>query len=371
MASHCRDQCPSCGGEKDKRNKQCRKCYRTKGPDLATAPTQTIIEDREHRRDSRLVRHYRDKYEEALKTIDQREQELYALNELRERVETFVIEPKHGSGTSEGTPVVLASDWHVEEVVGAEVGDLNRHNIEIAESRATQFFQATLRLIRLLNQDIKIETVIIGLLGDFITNELHDAESAEKNGLQPTHAIVAAQNFLISGIEFLLNHSPYSYTFVCRVGNHGRTTKRNRFAAELGHSLEYLMYLHLAAYFRGESRVNFLVPESYHAYVDVYGKVIRFHHGHAIRYAGGIGGLFVPAYKAVSQWNKAKQADLDVFGHFHQSKDGGNFICNGSQIGYNGFAVSIKADFEPPKQTLFLMDKKRGRTCTWPILYKD
>ena len=36
----------------------------------------------------------------------------------------------------------------------------------------------------------------------------------------------------------------------------------------------------------------------------------------------------------------------------------------------NAFALSIKADFEPPKQALFLMDKRRGRTCTWPILFQ-
>jgi hypothetical protein len=67
-------------------------------------------------------------------------------------------------------------------------------------------------------------------------------------------------------------------------------------------------------------------------------------------------------------WDRAKRANLNVFGHFHQLVDGGSFICNGSLIGYNSFALSIKSAFEPPKQALFLMDKKRGRTCTWPIL---
>jgi hypothetical protein len=38
-------------------------------------------------------------------------------------------------------------------------------------------------------------------------------------------------------------------------------------------------------------------------------------------------------------------------------------------IGYNSFALSIKADYEKPRQALFLMDKKRGRTCLWPIVF--
>jgi hypothetical protein len=179
------------------------------------------------------------------------------------------------------------------------------------------------------------------------------------------HALLFAQNLIVSGIEFHPRAQRYKLVIPCHSGNHARTTK-TRFGAENGHSLEYLMYVHLAAHFRNEPRVEFRVADGYHSFLDIYGKKIRFHHGHAINYQGGIGGIFIPAFKAISQWDKANSADLDVFGHFHQCKDGGKFICNGSLIGYNAYALSIKADYEPPKQTLFLIDKKRGRTCTWP-----
>jgi hypothetical protein len=174
---------------------------------------------------------------------------------------------------------------------------------------------------------------------------------------------------IASGIQFILDNSTYSLVIPCHSGNHARTTAKTRFAAENGHSLEYLMYCHLAAYFRHEPRVTFIIPEGYHSYVRVYDQVIRFHHGHALRYAGGVGGIYIPVNKAIAQWQKAIPATLDVFGHFHQLRDGGNFLCNGSLIGYNAFALSIKADYEPPKQLLFMIDSKRGRTCTWPILF--
>jgi hypothetical protein len=214
----------------------------------------------------------------------------------------------------------------------------------------------------------KIETLILALLGDFITNQIHDAENAETNALQPTHALVTAQNYIVSGIEFLLNHTKLKLLIPCHSGNHGRTTKTTRFTSENGHSFEYLMYLHLQTYFKGNDRVQFIIPPGMHSYVDVYGSTIRFHHGHAIKYGGGVGGIYIPVNKAIAQWNKGRHADLDVFGHFHQLRDGGNFLCNGSLIGYNGYAMSIKADYEKPRQTLFLMDKRRGRTCCWPIL---
>lgn len=307
------------------------------------------------------------KYVEALKTIESQEKALGVTEALTGGISTYRISPKADlKGQNEATAVLVASDWHIEERVGKEVGGLNRYNLDIAQARATAFFQNGVRLVHILEKDIPIPTIILALLGDFISNDIHD-EFPEINELQPIHAIVRAQNMVASGIEFLLKESEANLVIPCHSGNHARTTKTTRFTTEAGHSLEYLMYSHLAAYFWKEPRVQFLIADGIHSYVDVYSTTIRFHHGHAIKYNGGVGGIYIPTLKAIAQWNKARHADLDVFGHFHQQRDGGNFLCNGSLIGHNAFGISIKADFEPPKQTLFLVDKKRGKTGVWPV----
>jgi len=54
--------------------------------------------------------------------------------------------------------------------------------------------------------------------------------------------------------------------------------------------------------------------------------------------------------------------------HFHQLKDGGNWTCNGSLVGYNDFALFIKADFEQPRQTFFLIDRDVGKTAVIPVI---
>ncbi len=332
--------------------------------------TSAIDADRQKLRQRSEDRSFKKRYEASLEELARQDQLHAAWSELEQAPATFAIEPQKSSHTSEATAVILASDWHVEERVGEEVGDLNRYNLDIAKKRATRFFQSSLRLLKLLQQDVTISTVVLALLGDFISNDIHD-EFPEVNAVTPTHALATAQSFLISGIEFLLANSSVNLVIPCHSGNHARTTKTTRFTTENGHSLEYLMYLHLAAYFRDNPRVTFLIAQGMHSYVDVYNQTIRFHHGHAIKYGGGVGGIYIPVNKAIAQWNKARHADLDCFGHFHQSKDGGNFVCNGSLIGYNAFALAIKADYEKPKQTLFLLDKKRGRTCHWPILVQD
>ena len=108
----------------------------------------------------------------------------------------------------------------------------------------------------------------------------------------------------------------------------------------------------------------------YHSYVRFFEGAyeIRFHHGHQVNYQGGVGGITIPVNKAIAQWNKARNVNLDVFGHFHQKFDGGNFVTNGSMIGYNAYAVSIKASYEKPEQQLFLVNREYGeKTAVMPI----
>lgn len=327
-----------------------------------------IAADRELSRLRADLSEVRGKYKVVQNRCDTLEEKLAVRDELQLGMDTFEIAPRKGSGDSESTVILTASDWHVEERVNpAVINGFNEFNLEIAKQRAAKFFQSGLRLTNLLAKDTHIEEVVLALLGDFISNDIHE-EIAESCLLPPMHALVYAQTLIASGIEFMLEHSDYRLTIPCHSGNHARTTDECRFSNENGHSLEYLMYLNLADHFRNESdRVKFIIPDGYHSYMKIYDKNIRFHHGHAINYQGGIGGIFIPAFKAIAQWDKIRQVDLDVFGHFHQCKDGGKFLSNGSLIGYNAYALKIKADFEEPKQQLFMIDKKRGRTCTWPI----
>jgi hypothetical protein len=91
-----------------------------------------------------------------------------------------------------------------------------------------------------------------------------------------------------------------------------------------------------------------------------------------MNYGGGVGGITIPVNKSIAQWNKAHRVDLDVFGHFHTRFDGGNFIANGSLIGYNPFSIAIKASFERPSQTFFLVNREYGeKTLVAPIFVEE
>lgn len=372
--------CPGCSTNHiDPRAKQCLECRRRGGYQNVGSATQTsaststpaaqVARDRELERARQDARSYRERYTEALQTIERYEGELRVASQLKDGLETYTIEPSTPRDRGEATVVVVASDWHIEERVGAEMGGLNTFNEEIATERISRFFRKAHSLTELCAARVEIPTMVLALLGDFVSNaELHGGEHAESMEEAPMHAIVRAQNHLVSGIEYLLAQAPNRKLVIpCHSGNHARTTQRTRFNAENGHSLEFLMYQHLAAYFRTDPRVQFVIPEGPHSYMDIYGQTVRFQHGHMVKYNGGVGGLTIPLLKATAQWNKARSADLDVLGHFHQYLDLGSAVVNGSLIGYNSFALSIKASYERPTQALFLMDKKRGRTGRWPI----
>ena len=280
---------------------------------------------------------------------------------------SFTISPRK-SESSEVTAVAVLSDWHFAETVHANnVNGLNEFNPDVARRRAEICFANIVRLTEIFGKDSKLDTLVLALLGDFINGELRE-EAMQNNAELTMDELLQVYEVLLSGIQHILKNTNLKLVIPCHSGNHGRITHKVHIATEAGNSLEYVMYHMLARQFVGNKRVQFIIPTSYHSFLDIAGYTIRFHHGHALKYGGGIGGIFIPAFKAISQWDKARQANLDVFGHFHQSKDGGKFVCNGSLIGWNEYANFIKADFERPKQTFFLVDHKRKeKTVTTPI----
>ena len=286
--------------------------------------------------------------------------------------EVIDILPRAASQESESAMVIAWSDWHIEEsVIPSQVSDKNEYTLAIAENRFLNLLSGSLSWYRIQSRESAIKTIVLALLGDFITGSIHE-DLAEGNQLAPAEAIHKAYSMIVSGIKHMLANTPADVQFVvpCHSGNHGRMTKDQRIATESGNSLEYFMYLMLQDYFASEKRIKFIVQAGYHSYVRFFEGAyeVRFHHGHQMNYGGGVGGITVPVNKAIAQWNKAHAVNLDVFGHFHTRFDGGNFICNGALIGYNAYAVSIKASYEPPSQTCFLINREyESKTAVMPI----
>jgi len=323
-------------------------------------PGEQVQEDlRSHKEHSKRVVTDR-KYKLLLRDFQRLSKTHEALVDIQSAKPKVLDIKKYAGTVSESTAVVVASDWHIEERVrGSETNNLNTFDLAVAKKRVDDFFKVVLRLTEIEQQNTPIKTMVLALLGDFITGHIHE-EMLETTSLAPVEAAVEALGFLQGGIDFLLKNSDLNLVVPCKVGNHSRITKKSRNATELGNSLELFIYKALQQRYENSERVSFIIEDSYHTYLKVYNMTLRFHHGHNIRYAGGVGGVTIPVNKAIAQWNKSRWADLDVFGHFHTFFDGGNFILNGSLIGYNAFAISIKASYERPTQAFFVINERLG-----------
>lgn len=301
-----------------------------------------------------------EKYAAAEKEIAEYAKRQEYIDELETGPNPKSVSFRSTKPSGSATAIIAWNDWHVEEYVDpATVNGLNAYDLKIAEDR---FRHVLKNSVKLLNSDrtiSNIRDIVLAVLGDMITGYIHE-ELMEGNLLSPTEALLFAQDMIATGIDFLLKEADVdSITVVTSIGNHGRTTPKRRIATAYKNSFEWLMYQNLARTYRNNPRVKWKIERSYHNFLEVQGKVVRFHHGDALRYQGGIGGITIPVLKAISQWDKAHHADLDVFGHWHQLLPHRKFVACNCMIGYTPYSAEIKADFSPPSQTYIVMDKTR------------
>lgn len=310
------------------------------------------------------------KYRIAQAELLKAQKEIEALTAVLEyKPRRININPRPSSKKNTATPFLVLSDWHVEELVDPRtIGGKNKYTLEIAKERSERLFQNTHKLMTEVSQDMAVTDVAIFLLGDFITGNIHE-ENVENAQLGPIPAVHYAQDLLESGLRFLLEHTKFNFTVFCKVGNHSRITKRVHASTEADNALETAMYVGMARNFRDESRIRFCIEPSYHSITIIQGTSVRYHHGHAVSYGGGIGGLHIPLRKAIKSWNETEYADFDIMGHYHSFKEHTThkYMVNGSLIGYNAYAERVKAVLEPPIQGFGVFHSKYGPTRLTPV----
>ena len=306
------------------------------------------------------------KYSDALTIIEEQQQ---ALSTLIEIGSTPDYEPivAGKSVKREVVPVVVASDWHIEEQVKLAVTNgMNEYNLDIAEASVKQFFANAITLINQTKRDAKVRTVVVSILGDIINGVLRD-EDLQSNQQTSVEAVATARTLIYRGLKQMAEETKTNLRVICCVGNHGRLTDKVYPSNQVRNSLEYLLYKTLERDFRDHPDIDVIVSEASYYIQDIFGVRVRFHHGHTFKFNGGIGGLSVPVLRKISQLNLIEKADLDVCGHFHSMQIFNNCILNGSLVGANGYSIQLGIPYEPPRQTFFLIDSKYGRSLVAPI----
>lgn len=274
---------------------------------------------------------------------------------------------------SPATVVICANDWHAEENVDPDTcNGLNSFNLDICQKRLNYVWERALYLIDFASHVCDPQEVVFWAGGDLINGYIHE-EMVESNFLGPAEAILFVQDRIAEGLKAILADKGIKrLRFIGNRGNHGRSTHRTRHATDYRSSWEYLAYHNVAKWFAKEPKFQLEdIAKGYHTYSTIQDHTVRFHHGDGMKYHGGVGGLTVPVNKSIAQWNKSKHADYDVFGHWHTFMRNWNWVSCGCAVGYNSYALSIKADFQPPTQTFLVFDKDRGLVIAEPIYCEE
>lgn len=303
-----------------------------------------------------------------LKELEDKQGQIDVFTALSKRGPKPLVE-KRGKGRGVrrmACPVLLCSDWHVEERVDlASVNGENEYNLQIADRCIKKIPEAFEWLVR--DKRFEIREALLWLGGDLFSGYIHD-ELMEHNFLSPVQAALWLLDRVEAMVRQILADTDLEKLHVdCNDGNHGRLTHKIRVATRTQNSLEYMLYKTLAARFRDEPRVAFNVAEGEYLYHEVYGQTLCFFHGDSVRYQGGVGGLLIPMRRGLNEHRKIRQVHTYNVGHFHQYMSLPDITVNGSMIGMTPYSLRLKCAPEPRQQAFYMIDAKRGKCQATPI----
>ena len=259
--------------------------------------------------------------------------------------------------------VAPLSDTHVgDNVKGEQIGGLNSYDIDIFNRRLFGWANLVLQLVELRRTFVPINELVVPMLGDMISGDIHD-ELARTNidncmGQMIRGANLIAQALMLFAPNFQKIHVP------CVVGNHGRMTRKPPMKDKYM-DWDYMLYQWVAAFCREQKNITFDISKSFVSSFKVFDKTVLIMHGDSIMGAGSgqaiqkaISGMrSVFQYQKTSDSNDAyvpAEFDSVMMGHFHRVDEydigtGEIHIC-GTMKGVDEFAMQRLHVATRPKQ---------------------
>lgn len=269
------------------------------------------------------------------------------------------------------TPVLMLSDLHLDEVVDLyEMDGINEYNREIAHQRMDRVIEGAVKLSRQYVAGVKFDGIVVTLLGDIITGEIHDELTATNEATVP-QTITHWVPYLASALKYLADefgkvHVP------CVDGNHDRRYKKVPAKQRATSSNAWIIYSWLADLCRGDERITFSLTTSPEQIISVYDTTFLLTHGDGFRSAGGVGGIYPSLLKFLHRKEAmyarvGRHIDYTLMGHWHSLMWGQNFMVNSTPKGHDEYAKSMGFGLERPSQGMFIVTPENGVTFRMPV----
>ena len=280
-------------------------------------------------------------------------------------------------GDTSQVVVAPLSDLHIGDNVDlAQMAGLNSYNIDIFNRRLYGWATQLLNLVELRRNVAPVNELIIPMLGDMISGDIHE-ELARTNIDNCMQQMIRGANLIAQAIMFLAPHFS-KISIPCVVGNHGRMTRKPPMKDKYM-DWDYMLYQWVAAYLQNQKHITFSIPKAFINSFEVGNSNILIMHGDSISGAGstqaiakGVTGLraFLQFRTTLedavltSQNDMITQFDSVLMGHFHRIEEidigtGAIHIC-GTMKGGDEFAAQRLHAITKPKQLVTYWHPKYG-----------
>jgi hypothetical protein len=273
--------------------------------------------------------------------------------------------------------LIHLSDLHCGEVVRLEeAAGINEYNPDVFRRRLRRMIDASIRILPRWSSDCELKGVVVALNGDLISGDIH-AELRETNALTSHEQVALATDELAAGIRKLADQFDAVLVTVTP-GNHGRSTEKTHAKRMAALSYDVMIGNILAREFANDARVTVNTASGADIVFPLFGWSVLQTHGDSMGTGGGQGfaGPELPIVRGgkkikLSGFATGERYDIILVGHYHTSSNPGAVLANGSMIGFNEYAVRIRATPEPPQQWLALIHERWGLRERVPVVLED
>ena len=265
------------------------------------------------------------------------------------------------------------TDEHADSLVlPHSVDNLERFDFGIALRRAEQYVDSVVKFTQntLVNYDF--HTLWVFAHGDHTSGEIHGAveHSYYRNQFRNCLAVGQMHALMFRDLAPHFNRIHVLYLS----GNHGRRSSKKDYKSPWN-NWDYLVAEIAKQHCAGLGNVDFLIPDSFSANVEVEGHGFCVSHGDDIRSWNGM-----PWYgieRKVRRWaalNAAVDRKINYycFGHFHNpaiiTNLNGEVVINGSWIATDPYGFNAITAFNEPSQLIHGVHRDYG--ISWRLHVK-
>lgn len=269
--------------------------------------------------------------------------------------------------------VMHLSDEHADSVISPhQVGGLERYDLRIALRRAEVYVDTVTQFTQQTLANYKFDDLYVLAHGDHVSGEIHGAtdHSFYRNSFR--NALAVGQMHALMYRD-LCAHFPRVHVLYLS-GNHGRRSLKKDFHRPQD-NWDFLVAETARLHCVYLKNVDFNIPDSYSACLDIEGHGFAVSHGDDVRSWNGI-----PWYgieRKTRRW-AALNAAVDrkikyyCFGHFHnaatQAALNGEMILNGAWVACDPYAFNSLTTFTEPSQWIHGVHHQHG--VSWRLNVK-